>query len=63
MTSMKSSDPLVSLPLSELSHLLENAERVSLLDSQVSALTRQLEGLRGLYSELLASVADLKKSL
>ena len=53
----------VLVPLDDLVQLQTLPSRVAQLEAAVSSLDRSLTALRGLYSDLLAKVADLDRQL
>lgn len=57
------SDWLVQIPLDELKALQDLPKRMEQLEKQNAQLRREMEGLRGIVSETMQLVGDLRRDL
>ena len=56
-------DLQITISLTELMTLIESAKRVPGMESALSSLSRRLDGLYSIYSEVLDRLRDLKREV
>ena len=56
-------DLQITISLTELMTLIETSKRVPGMESSLSSLSRRLDGLYAIYSEVLDRLRDLKREV
>mgnify|MGYP006882954865 CR=1 FL=1 len=56
-------DLQITISLSELMTLIESSKRVPGMESELSSLSRRLDGLYNIYSEVLEKLRQIQRDL